>query len=157
MSQSDESTFAYVSFIRTTPEKLWSALTDPIQMKEYWFGMQMQTEWKKGAEWQLLFPDGKVADTGEILELDKPKRIRLKWRNEFRPELKAEGFALCTIEIEPYGNDAVRLSIAHTMERADSKFIQAVAGGWPKILSNLKSLLETVKVLLTETDHSHSL
>ena len=51
------------------------------------------------------------ADTGEILELERPKRIRLKWRNEFRPELKAEGFSVCTIEIEPYG-DAVRLSIA---------------------------------------------
>lgn len=156
MSQSDESTFAYVSFIRTTPERLWYALTDPIQMKDYWFGMHMQSEWKKGAEWQLLFPDGRVADYGEILELERARRIRLKWRNEFKPELKAEGFTLCTIEIEPYGDDAVRLSIAHTMERADSKFIQAVTGGWPKILSNLKSLLETGRVLLTEADHSHA-
>ena len=155
MSQSAESSFAYVTFIRTTPEKLWSALTDVNQMKEYWFGMHLKTEWKTGAEWQMLFPDGQVADTGEILELERPKRIRLKWRNEFRPELKAEGFAICTIEIEPYG-DAVRLSITHTMERADSKFIQAVSGGWPKILSNLKSLLEMGQVVLTEADHSHN-
>jgi len=155
VSQSAESSFAYVTFIRTTPEKLWSALTDVNQMKEYWFGMHLKTEWKTGAEWQMLFPDGQVADTGEILELERPKRIRLKWRNEFRPELKAEGFAICTIEIEPYG-DAVRLSITHTMERADSKFIQAVSGGWPKILSNLKSLLETGQVVLTEADHSHN-
>ena len=155
MSQSAESSFAYVSFIRTTPEKLWAALTDPIQMKEYWFGMHFQTEWKTGAEWQMLFPDGNVADTGEILELDRPRRIRLKWRNEFKPELKAEGFALCTIDIEPYG-DAVRLSIQHSMERADSKFIQAVSGGWPKILSNLKSLLENGRVVLTERDHVHA-
>jgi len=155
MSQSAESSFAYVSFIRTTPEKLWAALTDPIQMKEYWFGMHFQTEWKTGAEWQMLFPDGNAADTGEILELDRPRRIRLKWRNEFKPELKAEGFALCTIDIEPYG-DAVRLSIQHSMERADSKFIQAVSGGWPKILSNLKSLLETGRVVLTERDHVHA-
>ena len=155
MSQSAESSFAYVSFIRTTPEKLWAALTDPIQMKEYWFGMHFQTEWKTGAEWQMLFPDGHVADTGEILELDRPRRIRLKWRNEFKPELKAEGFALCTIDIEPYG-DAVRLSIQHSMERADSKFIQAVSGGWPKILSNLKSLLENGRVVLTERDHVHA-
>jgi len=123
-------------------------------MREYWFGMHFKTEWKTGTEWQMLFPDGKVADTGVILELERPRRIRLKWRNEFRPELKAEGFALCTIEIEPYG-DAVRLSIAHTMERADSKFIQAVSGGWPKILSNLKSFLEIGQVVLTEADHSH--
>ena len=117
MSKSDESRYVYVTFIRTTPEKLWSALTDANLMKEYWFGMQIQTEWKIGAKWQMVFPDGRVADTGEILELERPKRIRLKWRNEFRPELKAEGFTLCTIEIEPYG-DAVRLSIMHTIERA---------------------------------------
>jgi uncharacterized protein YndB with AHSA1/START domain len=155
VSQSAESSFVYVTFIRTTPEKLWSALTDVTQMKEYWFGMQVKTEWKTGAEWQMVFPDGEVADTGEILEVERPKRIRLKWRNEFRPELKAEGFALCTIEIEPYG-DAVRLSITHTIERAESKFIEAVSGGWPKILSNLKSLLETGHAVLTEADHSHN-
>jgi uncharacterized protein YndB with AHSA1/START domain len=155
MSHSDESSFVYVTFIRTTPEKLWSALTDGNQMKEYWFGMHVETEWRTGAEWRMIFPDGRVADTGEILELDRPRRIRLKWRNEFRPELKAEGFALCTIEIEPYG-DAVRLSITHAIERAESKFIQAVSGGWPKILSNLKSLLETGQVVLSEADHSHT-
>jgi uncharacterized protein YndB with AHSA1/START domain len=154
MSKAAESSFVYVTFIRTTPEKLWSALTDAGQMKEYWFGMHILTEWKTGAEWQMHFPDGRVADTGQILELERPKRIQLKWRNEFRPELKAEGFALCTIELEPYG-DSVRLSIKHTIERAESKFIEAVSGGWPKVLSNVKSLLETGQVVLTQADHSH--
>lgn len=154
MSPSAESRYVYVTFIRTTPEKLWSVLTDGKQMKEYWFGMHFETEWRTGAEWQMLFPDGRVADSGEILEFEQPRRIRLKWRNEFRPELKAEGFALCTIEIEPYG-DAVRLSITHTIERGESKFIEAVSGGWPKILSNLKSLLETGHVVLTEANPSH--
>lgn len=151
-SESAQSSFVYVTFIRTTPEKLWSALTTAEFMKEYWFGMQIHTEWKAGAEWQMVFPDGRVADIGEVLEAERPRRIRLKWRNEFRPELKAEGFTICTIEIEPYG-DAVRLSIAHTIECAESKFIQAVSGGWPKILSNLKSLLETGQVVLTQADH----
>ena len=155
MSQSAESRFVYVTFIRTTPERLWSALTDANQMKEYWFGMHIKTEWKTGAEWQMVFPDGQVADTGQILEVERPKRIQLKWRNEFRPELKAEGFALCTMDLEPVGA-AVRLTIKHTIERADSNFIRAVSGGWPKILSNLKSLLETGQVVLTEADHSHA-
>ena len=123
-------------------------------MKEYWLGMQINSEWKTGAEWQMVFPDGRVADTGEILEFDRPKRLTLKWRNEFRPELKAEGFALCVIELEPIGA-AVRLTITHSIERAESKFIQAVSGGWPKILSNLKSLLETGQAVLTEADHTH--
>ncbi|MDE3062697.1 MAG: SRPBCC family protein [Acidobacteriota bacterium] len=155
MSQSAVSSFVYVTFIRTTPEKLWSALTDANLMKEYWFGMHIESEWRKGADWKMFFPDGRVADTGEILEFDQPKRMQLKWRNEFRPELKAEGFALCTIELEPVGA-AVKLTITHSMERAGSKFIQAVSGGWPKILSNLKSLLETGEIVLTQADHSHA-
>lgn len=153
-TEAAQSSFVYVTFIRTTPEKLWSALTTPEFMKEYWFGMQILTDWQPGAEWKMLFPDGRVADTGEVLEIEKPKRIRLKWRNEFRPELKAEGYAQCTIEMEPYGA-SVRLSITHSIERAESKFIQAVSGGWPKVLSNLKSLLETGQVALTEAVHSH--
>lgn len=149
MSKAAESTFVYATFIRTTPERLWSALTDAEQMKEYWFGMHLKTDWKAGAEWQLIFPDGRIADRGEIVQFDPPNRMVLKWRNEFKPELKAEGFAQCTIELEPIGA-AVKLTITHTIERAESKFIEAVSGGWPKVLSNLKSLLETGQVVLEE-------
>ena len=149
MSKKDESAFVYVTFIRTTPERLWSALTSADFMKEYWFGVHFKTEWKVGAEWQLLFPDGRVADTGEIVELEPLKRLVLKWRNEFRPELKAEGYARCVIELERV-SDAVKLTITHTMDRADSKFIEAVSGGWPRILSNLKSLLETGQIVLAK-------
>lgn len=146
-SKTDESIFVYVTFIRTTPERLWSALTDPNFMKEYWFGVHFKTEWKAGAPWEMLYPDGRVTDAGEIVEFDPPKRIVLKWRHELRPELKAEGFARCTIELEPV-SDAVKLTITHTMDCAESKLIQAVSGGWPRILSNLKSLLETGQVVL---------
>lgn len=149
MSKTDESAFVYVTFIRTTPERLWSALTSADFMKEYWFGVHFKAEWKVGAEWQLLFPDGRIADTGEILELEPLKRLVLKWRNEFRPELKAEGYARCVIELERV-SDAVKLTITHTMDRADSKFIEAVSGGWPRILSNLKSLLETGQIVLAK-------
>ena len=63
------------------------------------------------------------------------------------PELKAEGFSLCTVEIEPV-EDSVKLTVTHSMEREGSKLIDAVSGGWPQILSNLKSLLETGAVVL---------
>ena len=148
MTESTRSSFVYVTFIRTTAEKLWSALTTADFMKEYWFGMHIQTEWKRGAHWELLFPDGRIADTGEILEFDPPRRLVLKWRNEFRPELKAEGYAQCTMELEASPN-AVKLTITHSIDRAESKIIEAVSGGWPRILSNLKSLLETGEVVLT--------
>jgi len=73
----------------------------------------------------------------------------LNWQHELRPEWKAEGVARCTIELEPV-SDAVKLTVTHTMEREDSKLIQAVSGGWPRILSNLKSLLETGQVVLQQ-------
>jgi uncharacterized protein YndB with AHSA1/START domain len=143
----DKSEFVYVTYIRTTPEKLWSALTSPDFMKEYWFGMHFETDWKAGSSWRLVFPDSRIADTGEIVEIDPPRRLVLKWRNEFRPELKAEGAASCTIQLEPMA-DAVKLTISHVMDRSPSKLIQAVSGGWPRILSNLKSILETGDVVL---------
>jgi uncharacterized protein YndB with AHSA1/START domain len=117
-------------------------------MKKYWFGMNFETDWKVGSPWKLMFTDGRIADIGEIVELDRPRRIVLKWRNQFRPELTAEGYARCSIELEPQ-DGAVKLTISHTIERADSKLIEAVSGGWPRILSNLKSLLETGEITLS--------
>jgi uncharacterized protein YndB with AHSA1/START domain len=142
----DASTFVYVTYIGTSAEKLWSALTDPELMKQYWFGMHQETDWKAGSPWRLMFPDGRVADSGEIVEADPPRRLVMSWRNEFRSELKAEGFARCIYELEQL-DGAVRLTITHSIDRPDSQFIKAVSGGWPRILSNLKSLLETGKVV----------
>jgi uncharacterized protein YndB with AHSA1/START domain len=147
MTSAAGSTFVYVTFIRTTPEKLWSALTSAEFTRQYWFGVRHETDWKVGSSWQLVFPDGRIADTGEIVEVDPPRRLVLRWRNEFRPELKAEGYSRCTVELEPI-DDAVKLTITHAMDRAGTKFIEAVSGGWPRILSNLKSLLETGQVAL---------
>jgi uncharacterized protein YndB with AHSA1/START domain len=147
MTEAAGSTFVYVTFIRTTPERLWSALTSSELMRQYWFGMQQESSWQVGSPWKLIFPDGRVADTGEIVEADPPRRLVLKWRNEFRPELKAEGPARCAYELEPVG-DAVKLTITHSIDRPASKVIEAVSGGWPRILSNLKSLLETGQIVL---------
>lgn len=146
MSQ-DKSSFIYVTYIRTSPERLWTALTSAEFTKDYWFGVIIETDWKAGSPWRMVHPDGRVSDGGEILEIERPKRIVLKWKHEFRPELAAEGYARCIMEIEPL-NAAVRLTITHSIERADSKLIEAVSGGWPRILSNLKSLLETNEVVL---------
>jgi len=143
------STFVYVTYIRTTPERLWSALTSPEFQRQYWFGTHFETDWKADSAWQMRYPDGRVTDSGQVLEADPPRRLVLRWRNEFRPELHAEGDARCTIELEPK-DDAVKLSITHTMDKPESKLIQAVSGGWPLILSNLKSLLETGKLVFAE-------
>jgi uncharacterized protein YndB with AHSA1/START domain len=142
MTDAGKSSFVYVIYIRTTPEKLWGALTTPEFMKKYWFGMNFETDWKAGSPWKLVFPDGRVADTGEIVEIEQPRRLVLKWRNHLRPELHEEGDARCVMEIEPAG-DVVQLTIIHEIDKPGSKLIDAVSGGWPKILSSLKTLLET--------------
>ncbi len=147
MSSIKRSEFVYVTFIRTTPEKLWTALTTPAFIKRYWFGMNVETEWQPGSPWRLVFADGRVADAGEIVAFEPAKRIVIKWRNEWKSEMKAEGFSRCTMELEPL-DGAVKLTVTHGIERADSTFIQAVSGGWPRILSNLKSLLETGQIAI---------
>jgi len=143
------STFVYVSYIRTTPEKLWSALTDSEFMKQYWFGNHCESAWQAGSAWTMLSRDGVILDAGEIVEAERPRRLVIRWQQQKKPELKAEGASLCTMEIEPSGT-AVKLSITHVIEREPSKFIEAVAGGWPKVISNLKSLLETGSAALQE-------
>jgi len=144
-----ESTFLYVTFIRATPEALWRALTDTDFIPQWWMGVRAETDWTVGGAWKLVFPDGRVADTGEVLEFEPPKRLAIKWRNEFRPELKEEGWSHCLFELEPQG-EAVKLSVTHSAPRAGSKLIEAVSGGWPQILSNLKSLIETGKALVPQ-------
>ena len=143
------STFVYVTYIRTTPEELWSALTDEEFMKQYWFGNHCKSEWTAGSSWKMMYPNGLVVDAGEIVEAEPPRRLVIRWQHQNKPELKAEGPSLCTMELEPNGG-AVKLSITHTIEAEPSKFIAAVAGGWPKVISNLKSLLETGSVALDE-------
>ena len=143
------STFVYVTYIRTTPEKLWSALTDPEFVKQYWFGVHCESRWTPGSSWNLAYPDGRITDVGEIVEAVPPRRLVIRWRHQDKPELKAEGDSLCTMELEPSGT-AVKFSITHTIEREPSKFIEAVSGGWPKVISNLKSLLETGAVALQD-------
>lgn len=141
------STFVYVSYIRTTPEKLWTALTDVEFMKQYWFGMRCESEWKAGASWRMVSGTGEVFDSGEIVEAEAPKRLVIRWRHQRQPELQLEGDSLCTMELEAV-DAATRLSITHTIEREPSRLIEAVSGGWPKIVSNLKSLLESGSVVL---------
>ncbi len=144
-----KSTFVYVTYIRTTPQKLWSALTDEEFMKQYWFGMHCESQWRAGSPWKMVSGDGSITDAGEIVEADPPRRLAIRWRHQKNAEMRAEGDSLCTMELEPNGT-AVKLSITHSIERDPSKLIAAVSGGWPAILSNLKSLLETGSIAMQE-------
>jgi uncharacterized protein YndB with AHSA1/START domain len=142
----NDSRFVYVTYIRTTPEKLWKALIDPEFTRRFWNETWQDSEWKPGATWRLMIPDGRVADAGEVVEIEPQRRLVLRWRNEFMPELREEGYSRMTYEIEKKG-ESVKLTVIHEMERGGSKLIDAVSGGWPMILSSLKSLLETGQAL----------
>jgi uncharacterized protein YndB with AHSA1/START domain len=137
-----DSRFVYVTYIRTTPEKLWRALLDPEFTRQYWCETWQESEWKPGASWRILAPDLSVSDSGEIVEIEPHQRLVLKWRNERRPELRVEGYSRLTYELEQQG-EAIKLTIIHEIDKPDSEFIKAVSGGWPAILASLKSLLET--------------
>jgi uncharacterized protein YndB with AHSA1/START domain len=139
---SETSRFFYVTFIRATPQRVWDAITQPEQTKLYWHGVQSISDWEVGADWKLTFADGRVADAGRVVEIDSPRRLVLEWRNEFLPDLKAEGFSRCLFEISEE-NGVTRLAVTHEINVERSKLIEAVSGGWPMILSSLKSLLET--------------
>jgi len=137
-----ESEFVYVTYIRTTPEKLWRALIEPEFTRQFWMGTTQESEWKVGSSWRIAKPDGRTADSGEVVELEPYKKIVLKWQNHLFSQMTAEGFSRMTYELEPRG-EMVRLTVTHTMEKSESEFIKAVSNGWPVILSSLKSLLET--------------
>ncbi|HEV7693239.1 MAG TPA: SRPBCC family protein [Hyphomonadaceae bacterium] len=141
------SKFVYVTYIRTTPEKLFAALTQPEFTKQFWAGTYQVSDWKVGADWKIMIPDGRVGDSGKILEYNPPKRLKLSWRNEFMPELKAEGHTTCTYELEPAGT-AVKLTLTHEINVPNSKTIAAISNGWPHLLASLKSLLETGEPLI---------
>ena len=137
-----ESKFVYVTYIRSTPAKVWEALTKPEFTQQYWFGVHHECEWKVGASWKMVFKDGTTGDSGEVLEIQPEKRLVLSWRSEWKPEFAAEGWSRMSWDIEQEG-DTVKLTVEHTVPVAESKLIHAVSGGWPAILSSLKSLLET--------------
>jgi uncharacterized protein YndB with AHSA1/START domain len=149
MTRSARSEFVYVTYTRTTRARLWAALTEDTEfMKQYWFGSHCESAWTAGSPWRMVQPNGNVCDAGEIVEVEPQRRLVIRWEHQ-GPDAKAEGFSLCTMEIEESGS-AVKLSVRHTMDREGSKLIEKVSGGWPKILANLKSLLETGAVALVD-------
>jgi uncharacterized protein YndB with AHSA1/START domain len=142
--------FVYSIYIRTTPEKLWEALTQPEFTRRYWCETWQESTWQKGSPWKLMIPGDRVGDSGIIVEIDPPRRLVVTWQNQFIPEMKAEGDSQCTFELEQQG-DMVKLTIVHAIDVPGSKLIESVSRGWPSLMSSLKSLLETGEPLAATT------
>jgi uncharacterized protein YndB with AHSA1/START domain len=136
--------FIYVSYIETTPEKLWEALTNSGFTKHYWFDTEVRSDWKVGSPFALVMGD-KTTDTGEILEADRPRRLSYTFKHQLFEEMRNEPATKVVFTIEPHGK-IVKLTVTHEGFVEGSKLLGAVSKGWPAILSGLKSLLETGKV-----------
>src|SRR6266540_1003266 len=146
-----KSEFVYVTYIKTTPDTLWHALTDPAVMKQWRFGTHAESDWRVGSPWKMVTEAGQILDTGEIAESTPPTRLVITWRSEWDPELKAEGDSRCTFDIAPVSRTATQLTVTHAIDKHPSQLIEGVAIGWPKTLSNLKTFLETGKTVLEGT------
>ncbi len=135
----------YVTYIETTPEKLWDALTSSEFSRQYWFGAEIRSDWKVGSPFALMM-DGAATDTGKILEADPPRRLSYSFKHQKFEALRNEPISRVTFTLEPFGK-LVKLTLLHEGFVEGSKYLGAISTGWPAILSGLKSLLETGKVL----------
>ena len=132
----------YETYIRTTPKKLWAAITKPEFTRQYWAGLANVSDWKKGSKWEHATKDNEVWVTGKVLECVPPKRLVLSWAD---PDDLADKSRV-TFEIEP-AKDMVCLKVTHDNLKAGSKMLRGVSWGWPRVLSSMKSFLETGKGL----------
>ena len=137
--------FVYVTYIETTPDKLWHALTDGDFTARYWFGVRLRSDWKVGSSFEMVHGDGTVSDAGRIVEVDPPRRLAYTFVN-LSETYRNDKPALATFELEPYGK-LVKLTLTHEGFAPDGKMLPAISRGWPAILSSLKSLLETGRAL----------
>ncbi len=137
----------YEIYIKTTPERLWEAITDPEMRAKYSFGVSVSSDWQPGSGYESEHPAAgiKIA-AGENLEVDPPRRLVQSMVALWSDEVQGEGTSRVTWEIEPVG-DSCRLTVTHDQLREGAN--GELYGGWPMILSGLKTLLETGELLTT--------
>jgi uncharacterized protein YndB with AHSA1/START domain len=134
-------------YIKTTPERLWEAITDPELRARYTFGVGVHSDWTPGSRYEAVHPNGPTPiSEGENLEVDPPRRLVQSFNALWSDDVKREGTSRVTWEIEPVG-DSCRLVVTHDQLREDAN--EELYGGWPQILSGLKTLLETGESLTT--------
>jgi uncharacterized protein YndB with AHSA1/START domain len=151
-TESLKPSFVYVTFIATTPDKVWQAFMDTDVMAQYWVGPTSEcsrvnvSDWKRGSKWEHQRTDGTgtVDICGKVLEVSPPRRLVYSWSRpaDVGDESKHSQVA---IDIEPHIDGLVRLTVTH--DALDAQMLAGVSGGWPAVLSNMKTLLETGRVL----------
>jgi uncharacterized protein YndB with AHSA1/START domain/DNA-binding transcriptional ArsR family regulator len=163
MTATDKPEFVYTTYIRTTPERLWQALTDPAFTRRYWGGVAFESDWRAGSTFTLELGGGdvKISDPAQVvLESEPYRRLSYTWHS-FTPEwaasygvsdehlarVAAERRSKVTFDIEPVG-EMVKLTVVHDDFEPGSAVLGGITEGWPRILSDLKTLLETAEPTL---------
>jgi len=146
--------FVYVTYIATTPEKVWQAFVDTDVMRQYWVGPTADcarvnvSDWKPGSKWEHQHSDdARAVDiVGKVVESTPPRRLVFTWARPKDAEDDSK-HSRVAIDIEPHGDGLVRLTVTHEDLERDPLMLAGISGGWPKVLSNLKTLLETGRAL----------
>ena len=144
----DKPKFVYVIYIATTPEKLWNALTEPKLALQYW-ERENVSDWKQGSKWEHRRDDAaRTVDlVGKVVESDPPRRLVLTWASPDDAAIAAK-VSRVTFDIHATG-DMVRLTVTHDELEPESTMLKGITEGWPRVLSSLKSFLETGRPLRT--------
>jgi uncharacterized protein YndB with AHSA1/START domain len=142
-----DTTAVYEIYIKTTPERLWEAITDPAMRARYTFGVQIQSDWSEGSTYTSSVPGAIDIAAGKNLEVDPPRRLVQTFNALWSDDVMGAGTSRVSWEIEQVGDDSCRLTVTHDQlpEGANPELY----GGWPMILSGLKTLLETGETLTT--------
>lgn len=146
--------YVYVTYIATTPEKAWQALVDTDMMREWWvdpatgYARVNVSDWNVGSRWEHTRTDGTgtVDIVGEIVESTRPHRLVFTWARPSDAEDDSK-HSRVAFEIDSYGHGLVRLTVTHEELASDPEMLAGISGGWPKVLSNLKTFLETGRAL----------
>jgi uncharacterized protein YndB with AHSA1/START domain len=137
--------FVYVTYIASTPEKVFKALTDTDATAKFWFGNAVTSDWKVGSP-VTFHREGKLIVRGEVLENDAPRRLSYTFQSMHEPHNGTEKPSRVVMDLERQ-RDQVKLTVTHDDFAPDSKVFASISNGWPLVLSSLKSYLETNRVL----------
>jgi uncharacterized protein YndB with AHSA1/START domain len=143
----------YEIYIKTTPERLWEAITDPEMRARYSFGVRTESDWTEGSSYKSSVPGVIDIAEGENVEVDPPRRLVQTFNALWGDDVKAEATSRVTWEIQPIGDDSCQLIVTHdqlaNVSGTSPGANPQLYGGWPMILSGLKTLLETGEDLTT--------
>ena len=143
----DDTAAVFEIYIKTTPERLWEAITDREMRARYSFGVGTESDWSEGSTYRSSVPGVIDIAEGENVEVDPPRRLVQTFNALWSDEVRSAGTSRVTWEIEPVGDDSCRLIVTHSELRKGAS--GEIYGGWPQILSGLKTLLETGEDLTT--------